>query len=29
MGVEAAVLFDVHTLVFEEKPPWATDTPPS
>ena len=22
MGVEAAVLFDVHTLVFEEPPPW-------
>jgi LmbE family N-acetylglucosaminyl deacetylase len=22
LGVEAAVLFDVHTLVFEEQPPW-------
>jgi hypothetical protein len=29
MGVEAAVLFDVHTLIFEEQPPWSTDTAPT
>src|SRR5262245_284985 len=29
MGVEAAVLFDVHNLSFEEPPPWATDSVPS
>jgi hypothetical protein len=26
MGVEAAVLFDVHTLIFDEQPPWTTGT---
>ena len=29
MGVEAAVLFDVHTLIFDEQPPWTTDTAPT
>jgi LmbE family N-acetylglucosaminyl deacetylase len=29
MGVEAAVLFDVHTLIFDEQRPWTTDTTPS
>jgi hypothetical protein len=29
MGVEAAVLFDVHTLIFDEQPPWSTDPAPT